>query len=208
MKTKIYLFRLTVGLTAFLFSLGVFAIWKYRRTAAPPQAEIIQPDLKNFHDFTSAATIEEKPDCSNADVKKDDEAAKFDAEGFYYIADKTPKGFENFEHFNITNKNYRTENEDEYGKPIAPGGFVLTKKEFKFTKISIGGEQIQFETERLKGISYSFTGRFIETRNFVYLEPEETEKVVEGKFIKRRNGVKIAESEVKLGWFAELGCGC
>ena len=211
MKTKIYLFRLTVSLTAFLFSLGVFAIWTYCRTAAlppPPITYMTQPDLKDFHDFSAATPVAEKPDSSISETKKDDETTKFDAEGFYYIAGEIPKGFEDFENFNVINKNYESEDESEYGKLIAPKGAVQTNKEFRFSRISIGGGQIQFETERVKGISYSFSGRFIEMRNFIYLEAEAVEKVLEGRLIKKRNGVKIIERDVKFGWYLEPGCGC
>lgn len=212
MKTKIYLFRLTVGLTAFFMSIGIFAVGRYFRTAAPPielppttTVYMEPPAANNYHDFASAEPFVGVPDDSETEAA----AAKFDAEGLYYFADgNAPKGFEDFENFTISNKDYAAENEEDYGKSIAPEGIVQTKKEYKLARISIGDAQIQFETESLKGITYSFTGHFTETRNFEYLESEQTDKVLEGRLVKKRQGVKIAESDVSLGWTSNMSCGC
>ena len=212
MKTKIYLFRLTIGLTAFFMSIGIFAVGRYFLTAAPPTELPPPPTVSveppaaanNYHDFTSAEPFVGMPD----DSEKEAAAAKFDAEGSYYFNGDAPKGFEDFENFTISNKDYAAANEDDYGKLIAPEGIVQTKKEYKLARISIGDAQIQFETESLKGITYSFTGHFTETRSFEYLESEQTGKVLEGRLVKKRRGVKIVESDVSFGWTSELSCGC
>lgn len=215
MKLRKYLVRTTVGATAFLFSLGIFTTWQYARTA--PSVLDRNEQAVNSENSTPVAfkSIIELPNplTTEKPVETKDEPEKieseFDAEGYYYIyGEKTPKGFEDFQNFNVTNKNYKTENEDDYGKLIAPEGYVQAKNELNFNKISIGNNQIRFETERVKGINYSFAGEFTETRSFIYLEPEETEKVLKGVLIKKRNGKKIAEAEAVFGWFAELGCGC
>lgn len=211
MKTKKYLFRIVVGSMAFLFSLGAFSMWRYFQTfAAPTPPTVVQIDSAKLSETCPVMPTDGKADALPAEEIKKDEAdtTLLDAEGYYYIAGDTPKGFKEFENFNITNKNYNSENEDDYGKLIAPEGYVQTNKELKFNKISIGNGQIQFETERVKGISYTFSGRFTETRNFVWLEQEAVEKVLEGHLIKKRHGKKIAEAQVKFGWFAELSCGC
>lgn len=213
MKTKTRLFRLTVAAIAFLFSTGCYTAWGYFQSPVEaPEKEFIQPDLTNI---IEAAPPVVKPviELPNPTVPEpaseaDTDAPEFDAEGYYYIAHETPKGFEEFVSFNITNKNYESEDEDNYGKLMAPKGSVQGKKEFKFSRISIGNGQIHFETESIKGISYSFSGRFTETRNFIYLETEEVEKVIEGRLIKKRNGKTIVERDVKFGWFLEMGCSC
>ncbi|MDQ2747332.1 MAG: hypothetical protein M3T96_08740 [Acidobacteriota bacterium] len=213
MKTKIYLFRLTIGLTAFFMSIGIFAVGRYFLTVAPPTelppvpTVFMEPPAaaNNYHDFASAEPFVGVPDDSETEAA----AAKFDAEGSYYFTNEdAPKGFEYFENFTITNKDYAAENEDDYGKLIAPEGIVQTKKEYKLARISIGDAQIQFETESLKGVTYSFTGHFTETRNFEYLESEQLSKVLEGRLVKKRKGVKIAESGVSFGWTSNLSCGC
>lgn len=202
MKLRKYLVRTVVGATAFLFSLGIFTTWQHARLA-PEKSARIEP-LKTAEPPPQTAAEPQMPETANAA-----ETAKFDAEGYYYISgDPTPKGFEDFQNFNITNKDYKTENEADYGKLIAPEGYVQAEKELKFNKISIGDNLIRFETERVKGISYSFEGEFIETRSFVFLESEETEKVLKGVLIKKRGNRKIAEAQALFGWFAELGCGC
>jgi len=218
MKTKIYLFRLTVAATAFLFSTGGCMAWRYFQSTVPtPKNESVQFDSSNVHKTYPSVGFEPVSKLPNPLVPEpapetitaaSETEAEFDPEGYYYIADELPKGFGDFENFNVMNKDYESEDESEYGKLVAPKGSVQTKKEFKFNRISIGGGQIQFETERIRGISYSFSGRFTETRNFIYLKSEEIEKVLEGRLIKKRKGVTVAERDVKFGWYQIAGCGC
>ncbi len=213
MKIKTYLFRLFIGLTAFFFSIGVFAFGRYLFTAAPPAAVAAPPvymgqsELSKYHDFMKAEPIVEEPTAEEKAAEKE-AAAKFDAEGSYYFNSDAPKGFEDFENFTVNNKDYSSEDEEEYGKLIAPQGFVQAKNEFNFKRISIGDAQIQFETESVKGITYTFTGHFIETGNFNYLDAEKAAKVLEGRLVKKRRGVKIAETDAGFRWILEMSCGC
>ncbi len=211
MKTKFYLFRSVAGSLAFLFSLGIYTIWRsFQTTAAaptPPPA-ISECESEKLRETYPIMPSETKAEPAMPETARDEAETKFDAEGSYYMSDDAPKGFEDFVNFYIINKDYKTEDETEYGKPVAPEGYVQTEKEFRFNKISIGSEQIQFETERVRGISYAFSGRFTETRNFVYLEAGAVEKVLEGRLIKKRGGKKIAETQVNFGWTIESSCGC
>lgn len=210
MKTKIYLFRIVVGSLAFLFSLGIYTVWRYVQTpvAAPIAPAMALTDSGKLRETYPMMPSETKAEPALPETVENEAEAAFDAEGYYYIAGELPKGFKDFESFNVRNKNYESEDESEYGKLIAPQGSVDTGKEFDFSKISIGGDQIQFETVSVKGISYSFSGKYTVTRNFSWLEPEEKLQVLEGRLIKKRGGKKIAEAQVKFGWFAELECGC
>lgn len=211
MKTKIYLFRIVVGSLAFLFSLGIYTVWQNFQTtaAAPtPPPTMALTDSEKLRETYPMLPSETKAEPAMPETVKDEAETKFDPEGSYQIAGDAPKGFEDFVNFSIVNKDYKTEDEEEYGKLIAPEGYVQADKEFNFNKISIGSKLIQFETGRVNGISYSFSGRFTETRNFVYLESGEVQKVLEGQLIKKRRGKKIAEAQVTFGWFVESSCGC
>jgi hypothetical protein len=210
MKTKIYLFRIVAGVLAFLFSLGIYTVWEsFQTTVAPtPPPAMSEYDSVKLRETYPMMPSETKAEPAMPETKNDEAETKFDAEGYYYIVGDLPKGFEDFDTFNVRNKNYESEDESEYGKLIAPQGSVDTGKEFDFSKISIGNDQIQFETVSVKGISYSFSGKYTVTRNFIYFEPEEKLQVLEGRLIKKRGGKKIAEAQVKFGWFAELECGC
>lgn len=209
MKIKIYLFRLTVAATAFLLSLGGYAAWRYVQSPFLKTRAVL-PEAREISAPVVSATINAPVSESAAEVAAAAPPVKseFDPEGYYYIADETLKGFEDFENFSLINKNYESENPDEYGKLIAPKGAVTTKKEYKFVRVGIGGGQIQFETERVKGISYSFSGYFTETGNFLDLESEAVEKVLKGRLIKKRQGKTIAERDASFGWYLEPGCGC
>ena len=213
MKTKIYLFRFAVALTAFVCGIGFFAVGRYFQTAfaakeqktafAAPAIELNAP---------APIIIEQTQTPVGEQIKTADEPAEnaeyeFEVGGFYSIIGELPKGFKDFEEISITVTEYKTASEenDYRGTPIPPEGFVLAKKEFKFTKISLSSKTMAFETQAIKGVSYKFSGKFIEKAPFWDFDFETP--VLEGRLVKSKNGKKTAESNVKLRWYGG-GCGC
>lgn len=203
MKIKIYLFRLTIAVTAFIFGISSFSVRQYFQSifrAKEQKIELAAPveiEPVKIEEITEPFGIE--PGSSDESVKEIE--YEFDAGGDYYIIGDLPKRFENFEIFSITTKNYDNASNDNNweGIPIPPEGYVLTKIKFNFVRINISDKQIAFETESKGGISYKFVGKFIEEK--VYEKDGEYSHfaVLEGHFVKMRNGKKIAQSRVKLG---------
>ena len=143
-----------------------------------------------------------------SDPKKDEtNEAMFDPEGNYSIMGDSPKGFEDFYNFTITNKNFAGDSEDEnWRKLIAPIGFVEASNQYEFRNISIGNGKIQFRTKTIKGISYKFSGEFLIKGNFYTLAPDE--KVLEGVLTKLQSNKMTAKSTVTFHWYFETSCGC
>ena len=60
-----------------------------------------------------------------------------------------------------------------------------------------------FETENIKGVSYKFSGKFVEKAPFWNLSEQKT--VLKGHLIKMKKGKKIAETDLDFFWY-EGGC--
>jgi hypothetical protein len=85
---------------------------------------------------------------------------------------------------------------------IPPEGWILDKVAFSFKQINISNRKIYFKTERIKGVSYKFTGYFpIMTET----EKNNDDSIwLKGNLIKMKNDKKVAEVQVKFGY--TLGC--
>lgn len=217
MKIKKYLFCIAIGITACVFGLNIVNVAQYFQSVYQTnneKAELTAPlEIQTIRyedllypprgiNLAENFIINETP----ANTETEDKSAyEFDAEGEYYLIGDLPEGFKDFDTLGIETRNYEnvSEENDWKGVPIPPEGFVLTKKKFKFVRINIANREISFETESKKGISYKFTGKFIDAEEIKFDDYSEY-IVLKGRLTKLRDGKKIAESEVK---FAEShGC--
>ena len=212
MKLKNYVLRVVVALTAFGLCVGLFEIGRYLtadshlkteelRTIQPVEKEL--PENLPAKPAVFALRDEQTPIISPTETEEKTEY-KFDAGNEYYIIGKLPKGFRDFESLNIVTRDYANASEENNyeGMPIPPKGFFLTKKEFNFTRINIANQQIAFETEAKKGVSYQFVGEFVEEEAIEAKDKDGYEytgyAVLKGRLKKMRDGKKIVESEVKF----------
>jgi hypothetical protein len=217
MKIKIYLFRLAVGLTAFIAGVGLFSAAQYFESVFQTQnqeavavkpvisQEIVLAPLVAEPPVTAEQSTND-PEAAPTDDWKESAVAneEFDVTGDYYIynteskPNNLPKAFEDFNEISIITTDYaQTSEENNYqGAPIPPEGSVFTKKEYKFVRINIANRQIAFQTETKKGISYKFIGKFPDYQN-----PSVNGEYygdLEGRLIKMRDGKKIAETKIRL----------
>ncbi len=219
MKAKIYLFRFAVTFTAFVCGVGFFAVGRYFQTAFSAKEQKVE--LAAPAPVPIVIEQAEMPVVEKTDVAVDSEENtenEFDVDGYYSIISempkgfndysvtgKLPKGFEDFGEIGITTLSYENASEENgyEGTPVPPEGYVWTDKEYKFAKISVNNKYMAFETQTIKGISYKFSGKFIEKAPFWKLD--EQKPVLEGHFIKLSKGKKIAETNVRFIWY-EGGC--
>lgn len=198
MKIKNYLFRLAAAFTAFIFAVAVFNAFHFFQAQifAPRAEQPVRASIAEPQGMLSDTEFSEQIKNDSPEISKPSES-RFDVSGSYYFAaEKAPKGFENFESLEIVVRDYETES-GEYigGIPIPPKGYVQTKKEYKFTRISIGNEEISFETEKIGGVGYQFKGRFRSEDS--YLSGEDAADL-KGRLVKLKNGKKIAETEAEF----------
>ena len=205
MKIKFYLFRFAIALGTFGFGAGLFYAWQNLSFAAQEEkTEIaaVQPPAQS--EVVMSSPVAEIPVDETTPAPDLNESAEdsFNATGDYYLVDDAPKGFKDFESINITTNDYTNASEENnyWGTPIPPKGYLLTKKKYKFARINIGNKQIAFETEIRNEISYKFVGKFVDnvqSEDGAYAD-------LEGRLVKMQNGKKIAESDIRL----LVSCGC
>jgi hypothetical protein len=216
MKIKIYLLSFAVALVTFVFGVavagGFYWLQSFFQTpqgsiASFSADEIIAP-LPVAGIMTVNSAIEEQKKIVTPETVSETETVEepeFDASGEYYAEEgKLPKGFRDFEYLEITARDYTAQSDEfVYGVPIPPKGSIHTKKNYKFTRISIGAKQIAFETEKIDGVSYRFTGKFPENELCEY-NGEGQLPNLKGRLVKIKDGKKIAETDAEF----YISCGC
>jgi len=210
MKLQKIILCVTVALTAFGTSLGLLETGSYLRAAFQPSKVEIKPLEPVAPPVYAPARVPEfKPPAVTPSEETEPEAEPEDwgESGYYYIIGDRPKGFADFAYISIDMGDY----DKTPGKVAAvkPSGWIDTEKGFfQLSSIDITGKRISLVSERQKGTRYQFDGRFVEAEEVKYKDKsgeENTDTVVlKGRLTKWRNGVKIAEANVKFGF--TLGC--
>lgn len=130
---------------------------------------------------------------------------EFNPSGYYFPdLDKLPKGFSDFNHIYLETHEVVDEDGEYVDRPIVPKGSVSEHKEFTFTRVAVGTNNFSFQTEAIKGVSYRFTGRFLNSLSGDYCETEEDQPELEGKLIKIKDGKWAAEMKAQF----YISCGC
>lgn len=205
MSLNTYMFRFVVGVTAFVFGIGLFNFGQYFKELSKTEKKevaAVQPITTQLKTAPTPPVVEVSVEQTISTVESEEKPVyEFDAGGDYYIIGDLPEGFKDFEGLSITTKNYENASaENDYaGVPVPPEGYIYMKKEFKFVRINIADKQISFETEDVRGISYQFVGEFIEEEEIKNGEYSDY-AVLKGRLSKMKNGLKIAESEVKFAY--------
>jgi hypothetical protein len=113
-------------------------------------------------------------------------AESFGYAGFFEPVGRKPKGFEKFANFMIRSTRGRSVD-----------GAVITSETdlvYEFVEAALEGDRLTFRTKKVRGVSYSFEGRF--------LQPPPIGKrkgaVVEGTLTRYRNGRKTAGAVIKF----------
>jgi hypothetical protein len=116
-----------------------------------------------------------------------------DLTGFYFIAGKAPKGFENISELAL---------DDQRGSKTngTLNGFIHAKQKvfYKLMRPAQNGDTLSFTTISVRGISNQFTGRFLKPGNFSQTQPAMDEVVLKGHLIKMQGRRKVAESNVSF----------
>lgn len=198
MKAKTFLFQFFIGFSAFSLGVGIFFVWQKINVKTIAQSQTPYQLLEKPDRVTNKVeTIDSIPP-TNSDIPTEiDEAEKapFYPDGEFYPEGALSEEFSDFNYFSIGAFNWENATEENNYQPTAiiPTGFLLTSKEFKFEKISIGNRLVSFETETKNGISYSFTGEYPNNEN---LTPEDEWIELKGTLTKFKNGKKLADQKM------------
>jgi hypothetical protein len=119
--------------------------------------------------------------------------------GYYSLVGKAPKGFENFDTIQYWRRDQEQRGPDisERTAGVNVSGGVV----YRYATISVTRQRFVFTTGKVRGVSYSFNGRFIRT-DFVNQELDFNKPVLTGILVKYRNGRRVATANVTLNYFA------
>jgi hypothetical protein len=74
-------------------------------------------------------------------------------------------------------------------------------KTLRYKTLTVKRDNFTFTTVTLRGVSYSFSGKFLKGGIFYTSDLDETVPVLEGTLTKFRGGQKIAEANLSFGYF-------
>jgi hypothetical protein len=118
---------------------------------------------------------------------------RFDPNGTFWILGEPPPEFSDFSAINLNARKVRW---------LPSSGVQLNNgRLFRFTQLTVQRSRLTFTTTQVRGVSYSFSGRFL--KGGVYSETvlDDQSPVLEGVLTKFRLGKKSAESKLKFGYF-------
>jgi hypothetical protein len=119
----------------------------------------------------------------SAEVK---EALPFNPSGDYHPVNPPADGSESFTHFDLEVRRRK-------GKLVAWGDVRGVGTQYKFASVFVTEERLRFTTVRVRGVSYSFDGRFLDGGDFPGRFTGQGLVMLEGTLTKYQGGKKVAE---------------
>jgi hypothetical protein len=106
---------------------------------------------------------------------------------------QAPSGFSDFSAINL--------NARRVGWLPAPGLQLNNGRTFRFQQLTVKREKFTFITTQVRGVSYSFSGRFLKGGVFAETVLDDQSPVLEGVLTKFVSGKKVAETKLQFGYF-------
>lgn len=125
----------------------------------------------------------------------------FDPGGYFYAAGKLPQPFEEFDHLTFLGRDNKDENSPGQGLYTSQG------QAYKFDAVKRSGDSLEFTTDAVNGVRYSFTGQF--KYLCIFEEFHEFSKkpgaiAAEGKLLKLVDDKTVAETLVQFTYSPKL----
>ncbi|HEX7295120.1 MAG TPA: hypothetical protein VF251_05160 [Pyrinomonadaceae bacterium] len=118
---------------------------------------------------------------------------RFDPSGSFWIIADAPSGFSDFSAINLNARRLRR---------LPPSGLQLNNgKSFRFQQLTVKREKFSFVTTQVRGVSYSFSGRFLKGGVFSESVLDDQSPVLEGVLAKLVAGKKVAEAKLLFSYF-------
>jgi hypothetical protein len=121
--------------------------------------------------------------------------ARFDPDGSFWLKDGTtpPTEFSDFSAINLNAKKLR--------RLPSPGLQLINGTTYRFKTLTVKRDNFTFTTMTLRGVSYSFAGRFLKSGVYASGILDDETPVLEGTLTKFRGGKKVAEANLKFVYF-------
>src|ERR1044072_5746191 len=122
-------------------------------------------------------------------------AARFDPDGSFWLHESTPQPpeFSDFGGINLNAKKLR--------RLPSAGLQLMNGTTYRFKTLNVKQNNFTFTTVALKGVSYSFSGKFLKGGVYASGTLDDEPPVLEGTLTKFRNGQKLAEAKLKFVYF-------
>ena len=130
--------------------------------------------------------------CSTA-THAQKKAERFDPDGSFWVHGETPNEFSEFSGINLNAKHSR--------RLPQPGLETNTGTFYKFKTLVVKRDNFTFTTMTVRGISYSFSGKFLKGGVYAAGNLDDETPVLEGTLTKFRGDKKLAEAKLKFVYF-------
>ena len=119
--------------------------------------------------------------------------SRFDPSGAFWIEGDPPAGFSDFSAINLNMRQLRR---------LPTSGVQLNNgTSFRFRTIVVKQSNFTFTTVTLRGVYYTFSGRFLKGGDFAATWQGEETPVLQGTLTKFKDGKKVAEAKLKFIYF-------
>jgi hypothetical protein len=120
---------------------------------------------------------------------------RFDPDGSFFLQNGStaPTEFSEFSAINLNAKRLR--------RLPSPGLQLNNGTTYRFKTLNVKRDNFTFTTMALRGVSYSFAGKFLKGGVYSSGILDEDTPVLEGTLTKFRDGKKVAEANLKLVYF-------
>src|SRR5688572_33489666 len=119
--------------------------------------------------------------------------SRFDPSGAFWVEGEPPAGFSDFSAINLNMRHLRR---------LPTSGVQLNDgTSFRFRTIIVKQSNFTFTTATLRGVYYTFSGKFLKGGDFAATWMGEETPVLEGTLAKFKGGKKVAEAKLKFMYF-------
>ena len=120
---------------------------------------------------------------------------RFDPDGSFWLPDGTtpPTEFSDFSAINLNAKRLR--------RLPSPGLQLNNGTTYRFKTLNVKRDNFTFTTMIVRGVSYSFAGKFLKGGVYASGILDDQTPVLEGTLTKFRGGKKVAEANLKFVYF-------
>jgi len=118
--------------------------------------------------------------------------ARFDPDGSFWIHGTPPPEFSDFDSINLNAKRLRYLNDP---------GLLMRTTRYRYKTLTVKRDNFSFTTMTVRGIFYTFSGRFLKGGVYGAGDLDDETPVLEGTLTRFRNGKKVAEANLKFVYF-------
>jgi len=120
---------------------------------------------------------------------------RFDPDGSFWVHESTPlpTEFSDFSGINLNAKRLR--------RLPSPGLQLNSGTSYRFKTLNVKRDNFTFTTMSIRGVSYSFAGKFLKGGVYASGILDDETPVLEGTLTKFRDGKKVAEANLKFVYF-------